>query len=108
MAMRKTASKKATKKPSPRKSASVSREEHRTGRRAMKLDHDPREFLREIIDEVIFNDGSLEEADKRIAAHFKDRGDREREQMGRQMMPLVSRLASAAPSLASMVSARAL
>ncbi len=104
MAMRK-ATKKATKKAALRKTA-VSREEHRTGRRSMKLDHDPREFLREVIDEVIFNDGSLEEADKKIAAHFEGRGEREREQMGRQMMPLVSRLASAAPSLASMVSAR--
>ena len=72
----------------------------------MKLDHDPRDFLRAIIEEVIFCDGSLEEADKKVAAHFEGRGEREREQMGRQMLPLVSRLASAAPSLASMVSAR--
>ena len=97
---------KATKTKTTKKIASVSREQHRTGRQAMTLDHDPREFLREIIDQVIFSDGSLEEADKKIAAHFEGRGEREREQMGRQMLPLVSRLSSAAPSLASMVSAR--
>jgi len=102
---KKVMTKKATTKRATKKGAPT-REQHRTGRKSMQLDFDPREFLREIIDEVIFNDGSLEEADKKIAVLFEGRGEREREQMGRQMMPLVSRLASAAPSLASMVSAR--
>jgi hypothetical protein len=96
-------------KKATRKKVATTREGHRTGtgRRQVTLDHDPRDFLREIIEEVIFRDGSLEDADLRVAEHFKDRGDREREQMGKQMLPLLSRLVSAAPSLSTMVSSRA-
>ena len=107
MAARRTIVKKTTRKTATRKNAATTREEHQTGRRGVELDHDPRQFLQEIIEEVIFRDGSLEEADKKIAAHFEGQGDREREQMGKQMLPLLSRLVSAAPSLSTMVSSRA-
>ncbi len=109
-ATKKKVAKKATKKAPPKKAppkmASI-RQTRGSGRGQLALDHDPRDFLRGIIDEVIFNDGSLEEADLKVAEHFKGRGDREREQMGKQMLPLLSRLVSAAPSLSTMVSSRA-
>lgn len=98
----------ATRKRTVRKpTKQTAKTAHSTGRKPVGLAHDPKAFIQQIIDDVIFQDASLEEADKRIAEYFEERTEREREQMGRVMIPLVSRLASASPSIASMVTSRA-
>lgn len=72
-----------------------------------KVEQSPEEFIRGVVEDVVFRDGSLEEADAKIAEFFEGRKDRERESLGRRLVPILSRLTSAAPSLSTMVSSRA-
>ena len=75
--------------------------------RASVTKDNPEEFIREIVNDVVFRDGSLEAADQRISDYFSNKSDRQREDAAKRLIPLLSRLVSAAPSLSTMVSARA-